>query len=160
MPMNRNEQLITNFYKALNNKDYKTMQASYADDTMFADAVFENLNADEVKAMWQMLCVKSTDLHIDCNNIIANDKKGNADWVATYTFLATGKKVINRVSASFTFVDGKIISHTDNFDFYSWSKQAFGLAGWLLGWTGFFKNKVRKTAIDNLNRYINNNQIG
>jgi ketosteroid isomerase-like protein len=51
--MNSNQQLISNFYTAFQNKDYKTMQAAYTDTATFSDPVFENLNAAEVRAMWK-----------------------------------------------------------------------------------------------------------
>ena len=38
--------------------------------------------------------------------------------------------------------DGKIIKHTDIFDLWEWSKQALGVSGYLLGWSGFMKNKI------------------
>ena len=42
--------------------------------------------------------------------------------------------------------NGTIIKHTDEFNFYKWSKMALGTPGLLLGWTSFFRNKVRKGA--------------
>ena len=42
--------------------------------------------------------------------------------------------------------DGKIIDHTDTFDFYRWARMAFGVKGILLGWTPFFKSKVQLTV--------------
>ena len=57
-----NQQLITTFYSAFQKKDYKTMQNCYADNATFSDPVFVNLNATEVKAMWEMLCIRGTDL--------------------------------------------------------------------------------------------------
>ena len=37
------------------------------------------------------------------------------------------------ISTAYEFKDGKIIKHTDKFDFYRWSRQALGLMGWVLG---------------------------
>ncbi|MCB9298566.1 MAG: hypothetical protein H6559_36450 [Lewinellaceae bacterium] len=48
--------------------------------------------------------------------------------------------------ASFQFRDGKIIRHTDRFGFYRWARQAFGIPGLLLGWTGWFRARVRAAA--------------
>lgn len=61
---------------------------------------------------------------------------------------------MNRIKANFVFSDGKIVKHTDEFNFYHWVRQAFGLTGKLLGWTTFLKEKVRKRAIANLHAYM------
>lgn len=152
--MNANEQLIHHFYTCFKNKDYKGMQACYADDATFSDDVFKNLNSSQVKAMWQMLISKSKDMRIEFGQISANEKTGKAHWDAYYTFSSTGKKVINKIDANFEFENGKIVKHTDDFNFYTWAKQALGTTGLLLGWTGFLKNKIQTTAMANLEKFM------
>lgn len=153
--MNANEQLIINFYTAFQNKDYRTMQASYANNAIFSDPVFEDLNAVEVRAMWEMLITRAKDLQLEFKNIEANDATGSAEWIAVYTFSATGKKVVNKIKATFVFNKGKIVQHKDNFDFYAWAKQALGFKGLLLGQTSFLHNKVKQQAKNNLIKFMN-----
>lgn len=153
--MTENEQLIHSFYTCFKNKDYKGMQACYADNATFSDAVFKNLNADQVKAMWEMLILKGKDFHIKFNSISANNSFVKAHWDAYYTFSATGKKVVNKIDAVFEIKNGKIIKHTDNFDFYTWASQALGIKGFLLGWTSFLRKKVAKQAMKNLDNFMN-----
>jgi ketosteroid isomerase-like protein len=155
--METNAQLITDFYTAFKEKDYQTMQGYYADDAIFNDAVFESLNATQVKLMWQMLLTKGKDLKIEFFQVKANGNKVTAHWDASYTFSATGKKVINKIGAIFEIENGEIVSHTDSFSFYSWAKQAFGTIGVLIGWTSFFKKKIRKQAMKNLRDFIAKN---
>jgi len=151
--MNANEQLIHTFYKAFEKADYKGMQACYADNLVFNDEVFINLSAKETKAMWHML--SETGLSkLSFSKIKADDRQGSAHWVAEYTFSLTKRFVINRIDASFKFKNGKIVRHTDRFNFINWSRQAFGLTGIFIGWTPFFKNKVRKTAQARLTAFI------
>ncbi|HMG14215.1 MAG TPA: nuclear transport factor 2 family protein [Saprospiraceae bacterium] len=152
--MNNNELLITKFYTSFSKRDYKGMLECYSENVSFNDPVFGELNSAEVKAMWEMLCVKGKDLRIEFNNITSNNESGNANWVAYYTFSTTGKKVINHIKAEFIFKNYKIIRHSDNFNFYNWAKQALGFTGLILGWTPFLKNKLRKTALKSLNKYI------
>jgi hypothetical protein len=64
--------------------------------------------------------------------------------------------VVNYITANFIFENGKIVKHADSFNFYNWSKQAFGITGLLLGWTPFLKNKVGKTAMKSLDDYMSN----
>ena len=104
--------------------------------------------------MWEMLIKKGKDLQLVFSNIRANEKNGNADWIATYSFSKTKNRVVNHIHANFTFKEGKIFTHTDTFNFYKWAAQAFGTTGILLGWTPFFKNKVRKEAMNNLAKFI------
>lgn len=153
--MNTNEQVITSFYEAFQRKDYATMQACYADSAIFSDEIFLNLDAAHTRSMWEMLIRRSKDLKLTFSNVEANDTTGSAAWTAVYTFSQTKRKVTNHIDASFTFENGKIVRHTDRFDFYGWSKQALGLSGLLLGWTGFFQNKVRQTARQSLQAYMN-----
>ena|SRR6218665_835690 len=152
--MNTNEQLIARFYTCFQNKDYTGMQACYADDAHFSDPVFSNLNANEVRAMWEMLLRNGKDLGLTFGHVTANDTTGSAEWVATYTFSRTGRKVINSIKAEFEFENGKIKRHKDHFDFYKWARQALGVSGLLLGWTPMIKNKIRATAMNNLRQFM------
>ena len=154
--MHPNEQLVTLFYTAFQNKDYNTMQNCYANHAVFNDAVFKNLNAQQVRAMWQMLITRGKDLQLQFSNVHANETNGSAEWVATYTFSPTKRKVTNRIKASFVFEDGKIVKHTDDFDFHKWASQALGTTGKLLGWTGFLRNKVQAGAMKNLSAFMGN----
>ena len=157
--MQRYEQLIENFYAALNRRDYRTMAEYYHPEAIFYDPVFENLNAAEVKAMWEMLCKRAADLRvtvsdIDYEKLNEEEEYGSCKWTAEYTFTATGRKVINVVEADFRFRDGLIIEHQDSFDLYKWSKQALGLSGLLLGWSGFVQNPIRKKAKKGLRQFM------
>ncbi len=53
--MNHNAQIIEAFYTAFQRKDYKAMQGMYSDTATFSDSVFKDLNAQQVRAMWEML---------------------------------------------------------------------------------------------------------
>lgn len=158
--MNTNEQLITQFYTAFKEKDFKTMQECYADHAVFNDEAFVNLNASQVRAMWQMLITRGKDLVLTFDNVKADDTKGSVEWMATYTFSATKRRVVNHIKAQFTFENGKIVNHTDSFDFYRWASQALGMTGILLGWTSFMKKKVQKTAREGLENFMKKMAIG
>ncbi|HEX2241271.1 MAG TPA: nuclear transport factor 2 family protein, partial [Actinomycetota bacterium] len=97
-----------------------------------------------------------TDLEVSHSNVRADDGRGSADWEATYTFTASGRKVHNRIHAEFRFADGKIVEHRDHFDFYRWSRQALGPLGIALGWTPFVRNQVRQKADRQLRKFIAN----
>jgi ketosteroid isomerase-like protein len=152
--MHPHQQLIENFYTAFNKRDAPAMISCYHEEVTFYDPVFENLNAAEVAAMWTMLCKNAKDFSVGYSNVEAGNEYGSCVWVATYTFSATGRKVINRVTAHFKFHEGRIIEHMDSFDLWKWSRQALGFKGLLLGWSGFVINKVRKSAKSNLKKFM------
>ncbi|RZL35919.1 MAG: nuclear transport factor 2 family protein [Pedobacter sp.] len=154
--MHANEQLIKHFYTCFQNMDYKGMQACYAENATFNDSVFKNLNADQVKAMWQMLISSAKEFKIEFSKVDADEKTGSAHWDAYYIFSKTGNNVVNRIDATFEIKDGKIVKHTDHFNFYTWAKQALGTTGLLLGWTSFLKKKIQTTAMDNLEKFMKN----
>jgi len=149
-----NQQLIHTFYTAFAQKDYATMQQCYADNAVFNDEVFVNLNSAQVKAMWEMLCTRGKDLKLVHSGVSATESGANAYWEAAYTFTSTKRKVVNRIHAQFEIENGKIVRHTDRFNFYAWAKQAFGAVGVLLGLTSYFKNKVRKGAGESLKAFM------
>jgi ketosteroid isomerase-like protein len=120
-----NEALIARFYAALDAHDGEAMAANYTADAHFSDPVFTDLNGAEPGAMWRMLTSRSEDLSVVADEIEADDARGSAHWVATYTF-RTGRKVVNDIRASFVFRNGQIAEHTDVFDFGKWAKQAIG----------------------------------
>lgn len=151
--MHANEELISRFYSAFAAGDHATMAASYADDATFSDPVFPMLSADEVRAMWRMFCTGGNEIEVGFSDVRADDAGGSARWDAVYRFPKTGRRVHNRISASFSFRDGRIVRHEDEFDLYAWTRMALGPVGVLLGWTPIVKGQVRKQAAAQLRHF-------
>jgi ketosteroid isomerase-like protein len=155
--MNANEQVISSFYSAFQERDHKKMNECYSDDVVFFDPVFGLLQAQQVKKMWEMLCKNAKDLAVVHGNIKdLGDDYYTCDWTATYTFSKTGRKVVNNIKAYMRFYDGKIIEHSDGFSVHKWSKQALGLPGLLFGWNSFFQRKIKNRAHKSLIRFMEN----
>lgn len=148
-----NADIINKFYASFAARDAEGMVSCYANDINFEDAAFGPLHGDDAKNMWRML-MNSADAKVEWTNVTTNGDTGAANWVATYIFSKTGRQVVNHVSASFVFQDGKIVKHTDTFDSWKWSRQALGLPGLLLGWSPFLKNSIRKQALERLHKFI------
>jgi ketosteroid isomerase-like protein len=151
--MHPNAELIARFYAAFARRDWAAMSACYHPEVHFSDEVFDLHGADAGR-MWQMLCVNGRDLQLDFGDIAADAQTGRAHWDARYTFAATGRKVINRIDASFEFRNGLIVRHVDRFDFWRWSRQALGVPGWLLGWSGWLRRMVRAKAAASLAAFV------
>ncbi len=153
--MNINEQLISSFYNAFQDLDHKKMNACYSDEIVFFDPAFGLLRGDEARSMWEMLCMNAKDFSLVFGNIVAlDDQYYTCDWVASYTFSKTGRRVVNKIKAHMMIVDGKIIEHSDGFSLHKWSMMALGFSGWLFGWNSFFQNKIKKQARRNLDKFM------
>lgn len=153
--MNGNEALIRRFYTAFQQLDYATMQQCYSSDAIFNDPVFGILQGYEVPAMWEMLCKNAKDFSLSFSDIqLLDEEYATCRWTAVYTFSKTGRRVTNNIKAHLRIQNGFITEHTDQFNFHQWSRQALGLPGLLLGWSGYLKNKVRANARKNLERFM------
>ncbi|MBI2725598.1 MAG: nuclear transport factor 2 family protein [Polaromonas sp.] len=158
--MHANATTLNNFYTAFARLDADTMAACYAPDAVFEDAVFSLKGHREVTGMWRMLAdatrAKGADVwKLKFSGIEADATSGKAHWEADYRFSATGRMVHNVIDGVFTFNEqGLITRHRDSFDFWTWSRQALGAPGLLLGWTPYLHNKVKATAAGNLKKYL------
>lgn len=137
--------VIEGLYAALDRKDGDAMAAAYAPNATFEDPAFGELHGADVGTMWRMLCGRATDLHAEVVDIVVDGDRGSADWTATYTF-STGRRVVNRVHAEYRFADGLIVDHRDSFSLLSWTRQALGPIGLLIGWNPIGRALVRKQA--------------
>ncbi len=156
--MNENEKLITEFYRAFSQLDYSTMNACYHDRATFRDPVFELNTRREITGMWKMLCTGAREFELTFKDVQAGEENGSAYWEARYLFTQTGRKVVNRIDAEFTFKDGLIFEHIDRFNFWNWSRQALGLPGLLLGWTPLLRTQVQEQAKKRLNAFLSANE--
>lgn len=153
--MQTNEEVITRFYTAFQKLDHQKMNSCYSDDIVFNDPAFGLLRGDEAKCMWEMLCKNAKDFSLTFSNIqLLDEEYATCNWIATYTFSKTGRKVVNNIKAFMKLKDGKIIEHSDAFKLSKWAAQALGFKGVLLGWTGFMKRKIQNNARKNLIAFI------
>ena len=149
-----NEALIDRFYSAFAQRDHETMAACYTANPSFSDPVFPDLQGEEVRAMWRMLCKRGLDLELTHSDVHADGDRGSAHWVAHYTFSGTDRHVVNEIDASFRFEDGLIAEHTDRFNLWRWTRQALGPVGVVAGWSPPLQNKVRGQARENLRAFM------
>ncbi len=131
------------------------MQQCYGAEPVFNDPVFGILQGAEVPAMWEMLCRNARDFSLSFSDIeLLDEEYATCRWTAVYTFSKTGRRVTNKIKAHLRIQEGKITEHTDQFNFYAWSRQALGLPGVLLGWSGYLQTKVRNRARKGLEKFM------
>jgi ketosteroid isomerase-like protein len=148
-----NRQLIERFYEAFGRCDGAAMSACYRDDAHFHDPAFGDLHGPEIGAMWRMLTGRATDLKIELHEHDADETTGSAHWIARYTF-STGRPVVNDIHATFTFADGLIAEHIDDFDFRRWARQALGPAGIAVARLPPLRGKASAKARGQLDEFI------
>jgi len=154
--MNQPSDVLSRFYDSFKACDYAGMQACYHSEALFSDPVFPSLKASQAKAMWHMLIESGSksglsityELKSTVGNIVS------ARWTAHYAFGPHRRQVVNVIDTEMVIQDGLIITQTDSFDFWRWAGMALGFSGRLLGWTGYLKNKVRKTVARRLADFI------
>ena len=153
--MKNNADIITEFYSAFQQLDYKRMNACYSQDIVFSDPVFLTLKEYEVRSMWEMLCKNAKDFSLKFSTIdLLDEEYATCEWQASYTFSKTGNKVVNNIKAYMRFKDGKIIEHSDAFRLSTWIGQALGWKGKMFGWMVWMKRAVQKNARRNLQQFI------
>ena len=152
--MQPNEELISRFYSSFQKLDAEGMNECYSENPIFNDQVFGILEGEDVRKMWRMLCKNARDFSLTFGNIqLLDEEYATCNWIAKYTFSASGRKVVNSVKAHMRIQDGKVTEHSDLFDIWKWSRQAMGIPGMLLGWTGFMKRKIRAKARQRLENW-------
>lgn len=153
--MQSSADIIKQFYTAFQQRDHAAMNACYSADIVFSDPAFGLLKGEEVRAMWRMLCTRAQDFSLTFSDIeLLDEEYATCRWTATYTFSATGRKVVNQVKAFMKLENGLIIEHSDAFALSKWSAQALGWKGQLFGWMGWFRRSVQKKARKSLFDFI------
>ncbi len=147
---------VERLYAAFARLDGAAMQACYAPDATFEDEVFSLKGPAQIGGMWRMLCDTTKAKGMAHWKLVVSDITArSAHWEAHYLFSASGRLVHNKIDAAFTFDgNGLITTHRDRFDFWTWSRQALGAPGLLLGWSPYLRNKVRAQAAGNLQRFL------
>lgn len=146
-------EVATRFYEAFARRDATGMAACYHPDATFEDPAFGPLDREGACAMWAMLLGRAADLAVTHRVAEETGPEVTVHWEARYTFSRTGRPVLNRITAHLTVEGGLIRSHRDQFDFWTWARQAFGFTGLLLGWAPGFQAKVRAEALKGLTAF-------
>ncbi|AVN60196.1 ketosteroid isomerase [Mesoplasma entomophilum] len=145
------ELILRKFYEAFTKGDFKKMNSLYDDSIVFNDPIFKNLNNKQVTNMWKSLLSNKKESKFEVSyEIIKENKDIFVRWTATYLFGPKKRKVTNVVDSKMEVVNGKIVKHTDSFNFKKWAKQSIGGPAYIFGNQKWFKNKVSKAALEKI----------
>lgn len=128
----------------------------------FSDPAFPSLDAAHAKGMFAMFVTnKDTNkMQVEYKDV----KKGANDltYTATYTvqYLFAGRPVLNTIKTTLTIspTTNLLASQVDEFPFWAWSRQALGLPGLFLGWSGYLQNQVQTNAGAKLEKFLAKSQ--
>ncbi len=137
--------LVKQFYDALNRGDYKFVNRLYHSDARYKDEIFDFQGA-EIHALWYSATRPEMKLFAKLESIHEENDKVVTEWIMTYTLDVINRRISLREKGTFVFQGEKIIKHTDEYDFWSWCTQAFGIIGRALGWSVWLQNRVKKQA--------------
>jgi ketosteroid isomerase-like protein len=147
--------VATTFFEAFAQLNANAMCECYQKTAVFNDPVFGLLHYHELTAMWQMLCSNATNFSLQYETPVTVDNEYvTVNWVARYTFSATGKAVVNKVKSFIRIQNGYITEQSDAFKLSKWAAQALGIKGLLFGWSGFVQKRIRKNARKALEHYM------
>ncbi len=163
--MHPNQATLERFYNAFARLDVDTLATCYAccaPDAQFDDEAFSLRGHKQVMGMWRLLCDATkaralSDWKLTYSGMNADAKTDKAHWEADDRFSATNRLFRTAIDGVFEFnAQGLIARHRDSFNFWSWSwsLQAPGTHGLLLGSTPFLRQKVRSTAAGNLQKFL------
>lgn len=152
------DSVIEKFYQAFQKLDAEKMAVCYHENVTFSDPAFGTLHGEEAVNMWRMLCHSQKDKNFDLSysNIVMDDERASADWEAKYLFSKTGRTIHNKIHAEFTLRNGKIYTHTDQFNLHKWATMALGSKGWLMGWTPLFRKSLQQKTRQMLRKFSEN----
>ncbi len=138
-----NTETIYHFYSSLQEGNIEDLLSCYDPQVRFSDPAFGELQGEHAHYMWRMLVSKmSSEIKIDVNHVYDQNGRIHCSWTADYAFGKKQRKVHNVVSSTFTFKNNRIITHDDFFDLWSWTRQALGAPGYLLGWSSLMQRKM------------------
>lgn len=130
-----NAQTIRRYFGCLAAGDYAGMTACLAPSVEFRDLGFQLSGREAVGLMWQMLCLREGGIRVSVRDVEADDLGGTANWECQYEFQTDAdspkRSVHNRISSRFRFspLNGLIVEHQDDCDFWTWFEQAMGVKG-------------------------------
>jgi hypothetical protein len=114
------DEVVTQYYAAMNAKDFGALEKLYAPNAMFRDNVFRFDSREGIIGMWKKLPKDATVKH-EVLRVDGGDVTTKISW--DYTLF--GKKIHNEEEAHLTIRDGRITAQREQFDFGKWGHQAF-----------------------------------
>lgn len=151
--MHPNEDLIHRFFRAMQKHDLSSALLCYHNDITYEDDLFRELKQNDVVKMWEMRMAENPDWEIEYRDVEASAVWGRAYWTLVYGKTKSGKRKRRHIVARFTFLDEKILYHSDAFNLYNWVTENRGAWWRVLVWFSPFRYFLRAGAHRKLQQF-------
>jgi ketosteroid isomerase-like protein len=114
------------YFEAFSRRDFTVMANLYQphQQNVFNDPIFKNLDSNQVKAMWKLLLADQRDLQLQYKIISDDGLNISIEWIAQYTYPATGQRVVNHATSRMQVRDGAIVRQNDDYSLCHWTLMA------------------------------------
>lgn len=145
------EFIINKVFESITELNSVKINALYADEAIFEDPSIGEITGVVIKYWWQFLYGQMSNISIEVLDIKINGDEAIVSWKNNHLLKLTGKQLSLDFTTNFTFKDGFIVFHKNNYDFKQFVKQAFGPIAAMSG------NKIMQKMIKGqLNKMISN----
>jgi hypothetical protein len=117
--------VVEDFYAAFVARRHDDMEALYAPDVRFQDAIFAFTDRAGTMKMWRALLRPGGDATFQWTLDRVDGDVVHGNWVAHYRLGA--RPIVNRIASRMRVQGGRIVEHEDAFSWPTWAKQAFPL---------------------------------
>ena len=149
--MDQNEQTIIHFLDSFSKRDFEEMNRMYSDDIVFFDPKVGLLREGIAKKLWKYQYENVNNFSFSFGEVIQVDEEYyTCENIILYRHPQTKRKIKDKRKSYFRMENGKIVEQSDAFKFYAWNRQAFGIMGWVLGWSTFFQKRVKNNILSSL----------
>ncbi len=112
----------------------------------YSDPLFTDLRGVRVGLRWQWLLHHATDFKLQHQIIFWDERKAQVKSDISYTWLED-RPVHHQVLSTLTVWDDLIVRQVDEYPFWPYARQAYGVAGRLLGGIPWVQSVVQRRAM-------------
>ncbi|KAJ6531440.1 hypothetical protein DFH09DRAFT_1370587 [Mycena vulgaris] len=150
--------VATAFLTAYSNMDFAALAALTADDFVFQDAAYPNIEGDVARGMyrWFIHDKEKTQMKVIIHDVKPSPTNSSVA-IASFTddYFFNGNHVINSITSTMVIAGGKVALEQDAYSFEAWAEQALGsLIGPLAAPLSVTKTLIQITARVQLDTFM------
>jgi hypothetical protein len=145
---------IETYFDAFSKGDYRTMRSLCDPKITFNDPVYTSLQGKSVFALHHFMAERRICPTITIRSISEKGNRVKVKWTNEYEYATYKTHISIDVRSIFHFEHTSIISQTDQYNLWKWSKMALGFTGTYLGWTPMFRSTLRRSSQQSLATFI------
>jgi hypothetical protein len=136
--------VVERFFSAYANADPVAMSACLHPQISYSDPLFPDLRGVRVGLRWHWQLRHATEFKLQKQIMFMDERKAQLKLDVAY--LWHGRAVHHEVLSTLTIWDDLIVRQIDEYPYWPYAKQAYGVAGHLLGGLGWAQSVVQRRA--------------